>query len=328
MAMRPSDTKEAKFLIVDGYNMIGAWAHLTELASDDIDAARDALSETLLDYAGYIDTTLILVFDAYASKEAEKVRSLSPEGGHTLVFTRYGQTADQYIERLVRITEGELTVASSDGLLQIMVFAHASRLSARELWLAIEDSKKAQTQFYKKDGKEKTGLRALLSPEAEEALEAIRRGEVETTSPDDLAATDAVAAKPDSAVEGTQRKKRKRRRNNKNTSISQPKQSDSGQKQQGCTNGQEKTREASPHATSKNRRRRKKKKNDVSDASQNTKHNGTQRTHGAVNAPPKETKVHDNAKTKNEGKAGRGTDTSQRRKGETRSDNASRNRNR
>ena len=46
--------KVMDILIVDGYNMIGAWPELQALKDEDLAAARDLLIEKLAEYKGYM----------------------------------------------------------------------------------------------------------------------------------------------------------------------------------------------------------------------------------------------------------------------------------
>ncbi len=69
--------------------------------------------------------------------------SRNMRGALEVVYTRAGQTADAYIEKLVSVLRNEyqLHVATSDGLIQNSVLTKgAKRISARELELAIERS--------------------------------------------------------------------------------------------------------------------------------------------------------------------------------------------
>lgn len=54
-----------EILIVDGYNMIGAWPELMQLKDENLEEARDRLIELLADYSGFSGRRVILVFDAY-----------------------------------------------------------------------------------------------------------------------------------------------------------------------------------------------------------------------------------------------------------------------
>ena len=52
-------------LLVDGYNIIGAWPELREMRNNDLAAARDRLVEKMAEYQGYRGYKVIIVFDAY-----------------------------------------------------------------------------------------------------------------------------------------------------------------------------------------------------------------------------------------------------------------------
>ena len=102
-------------LIVDGYNVIGAWKE-AEKKQWSVDEARDRLMHLLEDYAGYNNEDVVLVFDGYMSDR--RLATIEQYGGVQLVYTPHGETADSYIERLVAQTPRYRTVrvATSDGL--------------------------------------------------------------------------------------------------------------------------------------------------------------------------------------------------------------------
>ena len=52
-------------LLVDGYNIIGAWPELRELKERDLAAARDRLIEQMAEYQAFTGSRVIIVFDAY-----------------------------------------------------------------------------------------------------------------------------------------------------------------------------------------------------------------------------------------------------------------------
>lgn len=121
-------------LIVDGYNMIYGWDSLKHLSSGNLAAAREELISSLINYQGYKNISLIVVFDGYRRKDNEG--SSSRRGSATIVYTRNGQSADSYIEKKVRDLKGKFrcTVATSDALIQNSALAgDAMRISAREL---------------------------------------------------------------------------------------------------------------------------------------------------------------------------------------------------
>lgn len=59
-------------LIVDGYNIIGAWGDLKKLRDVDLQSSRDALIDKMADYQGYTGTKVMIVFDAYTVHGIEK----------------------------------------------------------------------------------------------------------------------------------------------------------------------------------------------------------------------------------------------------------------
>ena len=133
--------KKEEYLLVDGYNVIFAWEELRELAAYNIESARGRLMDILCNYQGYKKMTLILVFDAYKVKESQG--EISKYHNIHVVYTREAETADQYIEKTVHKIgkKGQVTVATSDGLEQIIIMGQgARRLSARDLQTEIEAS--------------------------------------------------------------------------------------------------------------------------------------------------------------------------------------------
>ena len=137
------EKKLPECLIVDGYNQIYGWDSLKFYASKDIAYDRDELIQLLVNYQGYKNIKLILVFDAYRVKDGSCRNS--KYGDTQVIYTNYGQTADSYIEKLVHDLKGKysLTVASSDGLIQNSILASgAKRMSARELEMRVRNVNK------------------------------------------------------------------------------------------------------------------------------------------------------------------------------------------
>ena len=57
---------EKQLLIVDGYNMIGAWPELVQLKKQErLEDARELLLSRLSNYAKYEGLEIIVVFDAH-----------------------------------------------------------------------------------------------------------------------------------------------------------------------------------------------------------------------------------------------------------------------
>ena len=121
-------------VIVDGYNVIFAWDELRALAdSGHIDAARERLMDALSNYAAFTRREVVVVFDGYRvpGGQGEKF----DRSGLHVVFTRQGETADAYMEKLAdEIGKNEsVRVVTSDALIQLTALrAGVLRMSARE----------------------------------------------------------------------------------------------------------------------------------------------------------------------------------------------------
>lgn len=139
---------KTQVLLVDGYNMIGAWPELVALKNKDKMAdARDLLLFRLSNYAKYEGFKVIVVFDA---QFVPGIQQEYQQYELVVVFTKTDETADTYIER----TAGELsnrltqvTVATSDLAEQWLIFSKgALRKSANELYKDLEQTKVKITQ--------------------------------------------------------------------------------------------------------------------------------------------------------------------------------------
>lgn len=164
-------------LIVDGYNVISAWRE-AEKERWSIDECRDRLLRLLEDYSGYSGEDVVLVFDGYQSDR--KTRTEEQFGNLTLVYTRHGETADSYIERLVAQTPKyrAVRVATSDGLEQSQVLSTgAIRLTSRELLRELRHLRqRGMEQHRTVSAAPKASLASRLPQDTLNALEAMRRG--------------------------------------------------------------------------------------------------------------------------------------------------------
>lgn len=136
--------KGPEYLLVDGYNIIFAWDELKKAAEENLDLARNMLINTLCNYQGFRQCSLILVFDAYKVKgsvgEVEKVNNI------TVVYTKEAETADTYIEKATHdlSKEHRVRVATSDNLEQTIILGNgAYRISASEFYDEIKRTEKA-----------------------------------------------------------------------------------------------------------------------------------------------------------------------------------------
>ena len=127
-------SEQARYLLVDGYNIIFAWEELKALAETNLDAARTRLMDIMCNYQGYKGYVVIVVFDAYKVQgnkgEVQKYNNIH------VIYTKEAETADQYIEKAVHEIgkKYDVTVATSDSLVQMIIWGEgAKRLSAAEL---------------------------------------------------------------------------------------------------------------------------------------------------------------------------------------------------
>lgn len=147
--------KKEEYLLVDGYNVIFAWEELSALSEVTLDGARGRLLDILCDYQAMKGCRLIVVFDAYRLKG-------HPEEAYAyhniyVVYTKEAETADRYIERFAHDNSKkyQITVATSDGLEQIIIRGEGCRLlSSRDLQADVERQKE-QTRGILKEKKER-----------------------------------------------------------------------------------------------------------------------------------------------------------------------------
>lgn len=165
-------------LIVDGYNVIGAWREAAKKRYT-IDEARDKLTHKLAEYSGYKGVEVVLVFDGYKSDKLST--SMEKLGPVTVVYTRHGETADSYIERLAVQAPRYRTirVATSDGAIQNMALgAGATRITSRELLIELEQAHQLGYVAYTQEQPlGRNPLMERLPADVREKLERARRGE-------------------------------------------------------------------------------------------------------------------------------------------------------
>jgi predicted RNA-binding protein with PIN domain len=165
-------------LIVDGYNIIGAWPKLEELKRTDLAAARDMLVEKMAEYQGFTGYRVIVVFDAYGVKGLEKkYKNYKIE----VIFTKENETADERIEKLaIQLSnrKTQIYVATSDFTEQWAIFGQgALRISARELLIEMNEIEKGIKNSVKYIEEKRPSSKILLSDEMAEIFEKWRRGE-------------------------------------------------------------------------------------------------------------------------------------------------------
>lgn len=133
-------------LLVDGYNIIGAWPCLKKTCKNvGLEAARNELLEALVSYSAFTGYQTQVVFDAHFQKNnsnEEVVTKLV-----TAFYTDFGQTADTYIEKLCaslrdRVAQkliSRIIVATSDRAQQLTVQGYGAEwISAQQLCYEVE----------------------------------------------------------------------------------------------------------------------------------------------------------------------------------------------
>lgn len=164
-------------LIVDGYNMIGAWKELRELKDTDFEGARNKLIEWMAEYKAATDYRVIIVFDAYLAPGTEQVYI---QNAVEVIYTRKNETADERIEKLTNELKGrkiQIHVATSDMTEQNVVFGQgALRKSARELEIELNIVKKKISSKVRDTQNDRPSSRIALSKDVELMFEKWRRG--------------------------------------------------------------------------------------------------------------------------------------------------------
>lgn len=169
--------KRQNVLIVDGYNIIGAWEELQQMKENRLADARDRLIEQMAEYKAYTGWRVIVVFDAYLMYGLEKKkRRYNVE----VLFTRENETADERIERLVAELSGrriQIHVATSDLTEQWIVFAQgALRKSARELEIEMIKIYELISKKMRDYEEQRPFSKIPLTDEVKEVFEKWRRG--------------------------------------------------------------------------------------------------------------------------------------------------------
>lgn len=169
-------------LLVDGYNIIGAWPRLQrQQRQEDLEAARDSLVEALTGYSAFHGCPTQIVFDAQYQQAV---------GTHTQItdqlevhFTDSGQTADTYIEWFcsqARHTINEfqrIIVATSDRDHRLTVTGYGAEwMSAHQLIQGIEMTLGKIRDRAKHSKHSRQFLSSLIDPEAKQKLERLRFG--------------------------------------------------------------------------------------------------------------------------------------------------------
>ncbi|MBD2463321.1 NYN domain-containing protein [Oscillatoria sp. FACHB-1407] len=171
-------------LLVDGYNMIGAWPNLRETRDrDGLEAARRDLIEALLSYSAYQDFETEVVFDAQYQGTPGTREVINRH--FAIFYTDYKQTADSYIELAcsrfrndVRKFKQRLIVATSDEAQRLTVVGYGAEcMSAQKLWAEVEGATHRVRKTQRSKGRSpQRFLSSSLDPIAQQRLAQLRLG--------------------------------------------------------------------------------------------------------------------------------------------------------
>ncbi|PIC04592.1 hypothetical protein CS060_08775 [Anoxybacillus flavithermus] len=165
-------------LIVDGYNIIGAWPELRELRDTDLSLARDRLVEKMAEYQAFTGCKVIIVFDAHLVQGTTKKYV---DHQVEVIFTKENETADEHIEKLAKSLQRVRTkvyVATSDYTEQWAIFGQgALRKSARELLIEVDAVQRNISTNVKHIQQKKPISKIPLTDEVAKIFEKWRRGE-------------------------------------------------------------------------------------------------------------------------------------------------------
>ena len=88
-----------QYLFIDGYNLLFRMKEYELIKSSTFPAERDVLIDILKEYAGGNNYIVYCIFDAYLTRSKEYIKEEDPI---TIVYTKTGEKADQWIERKTR----------------------------------------------------------------------------------------------------------------------------------------------------------------------------------------------------------------------------------
>lgn len=165
-------------VFVDGYNVINSWPELRAIKEYSFEAARQKLIDYLQNYAAFKGYKIYIVFDAHmVSGSLLKKEKLTENV--TIVYTKEGETADNYIEKTVNKIgrKTEVCVVTSDSLEQQVAFQRgAIRMSSLEFYFEVREAEnKIRIKAEKKYSEKRHLLEDRIQKDILEKLEKIRR---------------------------------------------------------------------------------------------------------------------------------------------------------
>ena len=164
-------------LLVDGYNVIGAW-DVPKAEHLSIDEARERLVHLVADYAGYSGEEVIVVFDGHYTDRTTRSRSVVH--GVEVVFTKHAESADNFIEAQCAQAPRwrQVHVVTSDAVEQTVTMGRgAVRISSREFLLELTQVRAAGRGHMREEKVSRGDILSRLPPHQREIFDRMRKGE-------------------------------------------------------------------------------------------------------------------------------------------------------
>jgi predicted RNA-binding protein with PIN domain len=171
-------------LLVDGYNIIGAWQSLKKARDDHgLEIARQQLVEVLISYSAYQGFKTQIVFDSQYQNTPSQHDNHTPN--LSVYYTAFAETADTYIEKFCasfprRYTTNtpRLIVATSDYAQRLTVVGYGAEwFSAQRLENEVESTSRRVRTKHRPKQKTRGGFLAnSLDPKTQAVLAQWRNG--------------------------------------------------------------------------------------------------------------------------------------------------------
>ncbi|VEP16258.1 conserved hypothetical protein [Hyella patelloides LEGE 07179] len=173
------------FLLVDGYNIIGSWSDLQKNRDrHGLEAARESLVESLINYSPMVSYRTQIVFDAHYQRTPSHLQEYTPLV--SAYYTAFAETADTYIEKFCAASKHRkelekplrLIVATNDRAQRHVVTGYGAEcISSQRLAGDVEITARKIRQK-KRSAKKSSGrfLFHALDPIAQQRLRQLRQG--------------------------------------------------------------------------------------------------------------------------------------------------------
>ena len=166
-----------KTVFVDGYNVINSWPNLNKIKDYSYESSRQELIGILQNYSGFKGCKMFIVFDAQMVKGS--LQKKERQGNLVVIFTKEGETADEYIERMVNNIgrKFEVCVVTSDSLEQQIAFQRgATRMSSIEFYHEVINTQELiKSKIEKKYFEKRNLLEERIDEKTLEEFEKMRR---------------------------------------------------------------------------------------------------------------------------------------------------------